>query len=230
MERSGPVLLFEDDGVPGRKLDTRILDRYKNVQLQRWLECRKLPTTGNKKELQERILKRVKTGRGHILDVGVDAGKWLELKWQKMAGEVRPKKCYPITGWKPFPGFDIPQMFNEGHIYHYIVESVPRVLPAFLKHLTAEEDDQASVTLEDSGQESEEEDEPLAGSTEMLRKGHRYIKSRFVLSVRDKRLEDKYYLKAEVRASMKMEKEMLLLPSPQNQAVCLMGHALASKG
>ncbi|KAK3919042.1 Transportin-1 [Frankliniella fusca] len=212
MEISGPIQLFENDGVPGSKLDTRILQRYTTTQLRRWLECRKLPTKGNKDCLIARISNKVKTGRGHILDIGVDGGKWLEIKRNKLlqqSGTNVPKKeTLPITGWRPFPGFKIPTMFNEGHIYHWIVESVPRVLPTFLRDLQTDDIDVEgeSQQQENSGQESDQEDEPhYAGSREMFRRGRLYITSRFVLNVRDKVVGDKYYLKAEVRASMKME-------------------------
>ena len=30
----------------------------------------------------------------------------------------------PDSGWKSFPKSEIPKMFNEGHIYHHLVESL----------------------------------------------------------------------------------------------------------
>ena len=37
---------------------------------------------------------------------------------------VEPEVLTPGCGWKVFPSSDIPAMFNFGHIYFYLVESV----------------------------------------------------------------------------------------------------------
>jgi len=41
------VKLDEND-VPGAKLDINDLEKYSNVQLKRWLQCRGLPVSGNR--------------------------------------------------------------------------------------------------------------------------------------------------------------------------------------
>jgi len=33
----------------------------------------------------------------------------------------------PVTGWRSFPGYDIPSTFNKGDIFHYIVETMPAI-------------------------------------------------------------------------------------------------------
>jgi len=40
---------------------------------------------------------------------------------------LQVKPILPVTGWRAFPGYDIPAMFNNGHIYHYVVDTMPRI-------------------------------------------------------------------------------------------------------
>ena len=42
------------EDVPGAKIDIDNIDKYSNVQLKRWLECRALKTTGNRPDLIQR--------------------------------------------------------------------------------------------------------------------------------------------------------------------------------
>lgn len=34
----------------------------------------------------------------------------------------------PITGWRHFPGYNVPNSFSEGQVYHYLVETVPDIV------------------------------------------------------------------------------------------------------
>jgi len=37
------------------------------------------------------------------------------------------KPILPVSGWRPFPGYDIPEVFNHGNIFHYVVETMPYI-------------------------------------------------------------------------------------------------------
>jgi hypothetical protein len=109
---------------------------------------------------------------------------------------VPQKPILPVTGWMSFPGNNIPAMFNEGHIFHYIVESTPAVLPTFIPNPDKNNNEEF---------EEDEEEDFMEGSVEAFRRGKRFLKSKFVLNVKD-RADDRYfYVKGEVRASMKLE-------------------------
>ena len=72
-----------------------------------------------KKELVERVSLSV----GIIkVDPKIDGGKWYELK---KGGIIKDTDVtLPIDGWKNFPSRNIPSMFNYGHLYFYLVESI----------------------------------------------------------------------------------------------------------
>ncbi|KAK3921527.1 Myocardin-related transcription factor A [Frankliniella fusca] len=201
MDVSGPLLLLETDGVPGAILSPINPHRLTKDQLQQWLRCRGLTVGGTKSELIERFLKRSANKKlCHILDPGFENGKWLELKRQKLLRaanvNVPQKPILPVTGWMSFPSNDIPTMFNEGHIMHYIVESTPAVLPSFIPRSHEEGDEE---------DDDDEDTDPREGSIEAFRRGKRFVKSKFVLNVKDRSDKNYYYLKGEVRASMKLE-------------------------
>ena len=50
----------------------------------------------------------------------------------------------PTTGWKQFPAHDIPAMFNDGHVYHWLVESLSNAFSA--NDSESEEDDGYTTT------------------------------------------------------------------------------------
>ena len=61
-----------------------------------------------------------------MIDPSIDQGKLYELKRRKLSTDV-PTSSPPVapdSGWKSFPKSEIPKMFNEGHIYHHLVESL----------------------------------------------------------------------------------------------------------
>ena len=70
----------------------------------------------------------LKSGNHHILDPGIDNGKWLELKilrnrkpesLEASIKTVHDVPLIPKTGWKAFPSQDIPSSFNYHHVYHF---------------------------------------------------------------------------------------------------------------
>ena len=60
----------------------------------------------------------------HLLDLGIDGGKWLKAKENRELGSnLTDHKSLvpdpPQKNWRVFPSYDIPSLFNYGHVYHY---------------------------------------------------------------------------------------------------------------
>ena len=74
-------------------------------------------------------------GSNHcVLNVSIDGGKWFaakvlyeELKRRETFNEKVAVSIVPEKGWRSFPSQDIPSLFNYGHIYHYVLESIQTV-------------------------------------------------------------------------------------------------------
>ncbi|EDO34413.1 predicted protein [Nematostella vectensis] len=164
------VSLTEDD-VPGAKLPRDITDC--NVfELKRWLECHGQKKGGKKADLQERVSQCI--GLGLKIDPKVDGGKWHRIKAEKQSKTINLSPSsrdvdklanFPDTGWKTFPSMNIPAMFNYGHIYHYLVESVAQ--------LCANDEEEREMNIEDSVTEKP------------LRKGRSLVTSGFVENIQD---------------------------------------------
>ena len=187
------VVLTEDD-VPGAKLSKQP-DQCSVIVLKRWLECHGLKKGGNKSEL----VKRVEQSAGLIkVDPKVDAGKWYELKkngrnhsltTNDYTSNAMLEMLNPVGGWKNFPGTNIPIMFNYGHIYYYLVESVDGVY-------SSDEDEDYT--------EGEDDTTETVATAKPLRKGRWLKKSGFVENVQDGLTETgDYLLRAHVHHSMK---------------------------
>lgn len=61
------------------------------------------------------------------MDPKVDGGKWYQLKdtaIKQVQTRTRSPIQIPTVGWNSFQMLNIPNMFNYGHIYNYIVESI----------------------------------------------------------------------------------------------------------
>ena len=99
--------------------------------LKRWLRChgtrktgtrktgrRKTGTrkTGTKQQLIDRVKRCLATNTG--VNPTIDNGKWYELKknLEKNLSTQKPDQFTPTQGWKVFPSFNIPSIFNYGHI------------------------------------------------------------------------------------------------------------------
>ena len=68
-----------------------------------------------------------RTEKGDVsIGPAFDRGKWYNIKAQKLKTNrpVTSTPILPISGWKQFPLCTIPEHFNYGHIYHYLVDSV----------------------------------------------------------------------------------------------------------
>ncbi len=95
-----------------------------------------------------------------------------------------------IKGWKMFPASDIPELFNYGHVYHYLVESVA----AFGFKISAESSDDEDLDTE-SG---------YTATAKPLKKGRSLVNSGFVRDMKDYKNEECYFLRAHVHHSMKI--------------------------
>ena len=135
------IKLNEND-VPGAKLGK--LPRDSSVtDLKRWLECHGLKKSGKRddlvKRVEEAILMEVP------VNVGVDGGKWYESKMQSirinegqkseitttdiiaqdvLAIKISPNGSNDELKWTIFPSINIPELFNKGHVHHFMVGEV----------------------------------------------------------------------------------------------------------
>jgi len=127
--------------------------------------------------------------------------EWYEIKLKETERKLQestpstssdPKvlKCQPplppITGWGSFPSKDLPEHFNQGHIHHYMIESVQ-----FIDLCTTNED--------------EDEDIQDLHTSKPLQKGKEYFKSGHVKNMKDSANATFYCLKATVMASYRVD-------------------------
>ncbi|XP_062614630.1 uncharacterized protein LOC134276383 [Saccostrea cucullata] len=181
------IKLTEDD-VPGAKLIYPEVENHSVVQLRRWLLCRGVKTSGNKCDLVQRVKDCISSGNTDI-SVSVDAGKWMDLKASDLRASTSDDasnnpKIPPVVGWKVFPSTNLPQYFNEGHIHHYIIESVQLV--------------------DKPGNDSGEEDIDDLHTSKPLKKGKQYFKSGHVCNLKDFKSGNVYFLKASVMATYRI--------------------------
>ena len=105
---------------------------YTVEQLKCWLKCRRLKQAGKREDmLGAHVNDCLKSGNHHILDPGIDNGKWLEVnilrnrKPESLEASIKTVHDVPLipkTGWKAFPSQDLPSLFNYGHVYHYVYQ------------------------------------------------------------------------------------------------------------
>ena len=125
-------ILTQNDGAPGLKFEQDPWN-YTNAQLKRWLKCRGLKLSGKQGDLISRVRDCLKSGNHYVLDSSIDEQKWLQAKILKenKLNRIHLKDLtvpeIPKSGWKVFPSQDIPSLFNYGHVYHYVLESLPVV-------------------------------------------------------------------------------------------------------
>ena len=124
-------ILTQNDGIPGSKFEQGA-GNCTNTQLKCWLKCR-LKLSRKRADLISFVCNCVKLGNHSVLDSSIDEGKWLQAKILKenKLNRIHLKDLTvpgtPKSGWKVFPLQDIPSLFNYGHIYHYVLESLPVV-------------------------------------------------------------------------------------------------------
>ena len=89
-----------------------------------------------------------------------------------------------------FPSVDIPEMFNYGHAYYHLIESV------------------ANFGLNESGSDSSDDSDGFSGYTtteKPLRKARKLMASEFIVDIQDNKNEQHCFIRAHVHHSMKNE-------------------------
>lgn len=121
------------------------------------------------------------------IDPAVDRGKWYDLKVQQLkpTTSVTSTPILPISGWKTFPSSAIPEHFNYGHIYHYLVDSVANF----------------NLDLLDDGEDELDD----ISTAKPFSKGEWFVASGHVRDKKDSRQKDYYFVKATVQASYSKE-------------------------
>ena len=107
-----------EEGIPGVQL-TKDPTECSALELIRWLKCHGVKRTGRKQGLIDRV--RGCIAMKKAVNPKIDHGKWYELRVTRLGNNLttsRPHQSIPNQGWKVFPSFNIPQMFNYGHIYY----------------------------------------------------------------------------------------------------------------
>ena len=184
------VILTENDEVPGSKF-TSCPEDYTVDQLKRWLKCRGSKQSGKRQELITRVKDCIASGNHHLLDPGIDGGKWLKAKEDREHGSnLTDHKSLvpdpPQKNWGVFPSSDIPSLFNYGHVYHYALETLPASTDNFC--------------------EEDENDQGIGHMTDKpFKNGRKYVDSDFVHDVEDNRTQNHYFVRAHVWLSMRGE-------------------------
>ncbi|CAH3175503.1 unnamed protein product, partial [Porites lobata] len=150
--------LTQDDGVPGSKFENDP-GNYTVDQLKRWLKCRGLKLSGKRDDLVKRVAECIQAGKHHTLDPSIDEGKWFAAKVIKenfglqQNSNVVSLPDIPSKGWRDFPSYNIPQLFNYGHIHYYVLESIRNVN-------ANEDDDEGLGHMTDKPLKTDESDLP----------------------------------------------------------------------
>ena len=188
------IVLKEED-VPGAHF-SKDPAQYSVVELQRWLACHGQKKTGKKQELIERVRGCMKINTKVVLSI--DDGKWYNIKKQNSDAQstaaaskvAKPMALQlPCSGWKQFPSINVPALFNYGHVYHYLVESIS----------------QFGCLADDDDSEDSDTDNGYTTTAKPLRKGRQLVNSGFVVDTQDCKDEEHYFLRGHVHHSMKSE-------------------------
>ena len=184
--------LLKEEDVPGAKLSK---EPHKCImeELKRWLECRGIKRSGKKDELIRRVIEAQHMNLA--IDPKVDGGKWYNLKVNNISdAHTLPISLgdLPETGWKHFPSKNLPENFNYGHVYFYLVESSTK-----------------SLNIEDSSDSDDDNiyDNCDTVTAKPLKKGRSLLTSGFVENIQDNFCAEKHehYIRAHVHHSMKNE-------------------------
>ena len=118
--------MLEEEDIPGAKL-SKSTRECSVLELKRWLECH----GGNKSGKKDELIVRVEGCMAMIkksVDPKVDGGKWYDIKCSGSSQGNGEKFANENLVWNNFPTINIPAVFNEGHIYRYLIEEVDEVL------------------------------------------------------------------------------------------------------
>lgn len=183
------VVLTEKD-VPGAYL-IGDASGYRLTELKRWLECHGQSKNVTLREAIEKV--RACIALKIKVNPGVDGGKWYELKKRGISTQTTANGATSVTapdnGWATFPSVDVPEMFNYGSVYHYLIESIA--------HFGQENNSDSS--------DEDSDDNGYLSTVKPLRKGKKLMQSEFVDDIQDNKNEANYFLRAHIQHSMKNE-------------------------
>ncbi|XP_034232766.1 ubiquitin carboxyl-terminal hydrolase 36-like [Thrips palmi] len=203
----GDIVLSESD-VPGAKLPNPTVEENVVRDLKRWLYCHGQNVRGNKTALIARVVECMNRAEPPLVRRDADKGVWIRRKLDRlrMAYSIQCSQInFPDCGFGTFPSRDIPQSFNFGSIFHYLLESRP-----MLQCSSSSSDESADEALEivHIVQMKDPFTDPKCKEmlrVKVLRRGLQYVKSGWVKGLQDCSDGRYYYVKAHVRASMEPE-------------------------
>ena len=146
------------------------------------------------------LLLGVKNENHTKIDIAVDLGKWYQIKAQEQAKKLPTAglpSVLPVTGWKAFSVHNIPLMFNEGHVYHYLVKSIP-IVAVNVAYDTGGEDDTSSFDLAHM-------------TTKPMRRDKQYLQSGNFDEMFDLMKNGYYCIKTSVMPSVRNDKPYVVL-------------------
>lgn len=143
-----------------------------------------------------RVNNCINAGVAHKIDPAVDGGLWVELKTKASTSSIE-KPYLPIAGWKDLESSKslVPRHFNEGHIYHYLVESAQKTQDAVAKH-----DNQVDEEM-NSG-DSEVSDTEDYDTSKSLSRGKLYLSSGHISDVKEHTQGSFYFAKCSAKPSL----------------------------
>ncbi|KAE8737554.1 hypothetical protein FOCC_FOCC016990 [Frankliniella occidentalis] len=120
------VVLLPNE-VPGATLPYAEVKKNSMDDLRRWLECYGFSKLGIKDQLVSRVENVIRIKGNRAVDPQLDEGRWYTQKknTQQTTLVASQPTTFPTSGWDTFPSIQIPNMFNYGHIYFYLIESMP---------------------------------------------------------------------------------------------------------
>ncbi|KAL5020002.1 hypothetical protein ScPMuIL_002894 [Solemya velum] len=182
---------LEEIDVPGARFSKEDITSHSVCELKRWLECRRLSTSGKKTELIQRCLDCINAGKASEIVITVDGGKWFEMKVLQQNstsvttdGIVKTKvqpPIVPIIGWKDFPSVAIPNGFSYGTIYSHLIST-----------------SRLQTCSDDEGDSDDD-----YHTSKPLKKSRQFFLSGHVKNLKDCEKDTFYFIKATVMASYK---------------------------
>ncbi|KAG5872687.1 hypothetical protein JTB14_003044 [Gonioctena quinquepunctata] len=186
---SVPVRLLLPEDVPGALLKNNLLiEDHSVAELQRWLQCRGYKKCGSKTQLIERVKNCIKNGQDQKICPGIDNGKWYDMKRNLKQDTPICSKHYNLqlkfdrVKWGRFPSCRIPEYYNKGHIYTYIIGE--------------------NVQNEDPDVEIDDE-QNIVTSVKPFRRGSQYVDSDHVSEVFDSSDGSYYIAKCKCQSSFR---------------------------
>ncbi|XP_026286571.2 ubiquitin carboxyl-terminal hydrolase 36-like [Frankliniella occidentalis] len=199
------VVLLPNE-VPGATLPYAEVKKNSMDDLRRWLECYGFSKLGIKDQLVSRVENVIRIKGNRAVDPQLDEGRWYTQKknTQQTTLVASQPTTFPTSGWDTFPSIQIPNMFNYGHIYFYLIESMPVYSDPSLSIV---EDSDSGFSDEESNQVVDPfaDDAGSIQHCKKIRRGMVFLKSGHVRKVENTSMGAVYFVRAQVRASMRMD-------------------------